>query len=89
MADNVDNITIEHLRAIRSDLTEFRGEMRAEFGQVRKEFDEIKKRFRILEHHVTGLRRDEAVAAGEITDLRHQIDDLLARLQKIESSAHQ
>ena len=71
MAENVESITIEHLRAIRAEIADFRGETRVEFGQIRKEFDEIKKHFRNLEHHVTGLRRDEAVAAGEITDLRH------------------
>ena len=85
MSDNVESLALEQLRAIRADMADFRIDMRKEFEQVRHEFGDMKKRFRSLEHHVTGLRRDEAVAAGEITDLRHTIDGLLERLEKLEA----
>ena len=62
MSENVESLALEQLRAIRTDMADFRTDMRKEFEQVRNEFSDMKKRFRSLEHHVTGLRRDEAVA---------------------------
>ena len=87
MTDNITPLTTEHLRLMREEMTDFRAEMRAGFVKMVAEFDDMRKRFRTQEHHVVGLRRDEAVASEEITDLRHQIDGLPKRLSTLEDRA--
>ena len=80
MTDKVAPLTTEHLRIMRDDIAAFR-------GQMTEEFAEMKKRFRTQERHIVGLRRDEAIASEEITDLRHQIDTMLLRLKALEDRA--
>ena len=80
MTDTVAPLTTEHLRIMREDIAAFR-------AQMTEEFAEMKKPFRTQEHHIVGLRRDEAIASEEITDLRHQIDAMLARLKALEDRA--
>lgn len=49
MTDNVENLILEHLRAIRADIDGIKGDVR-----------EIKQRLTSLEAAVAGLRRDNA-----------------------------
>ncbi|MEI2771451.1 MAG: hypothetical protein V9G98_12160 [Candidatus Competibacter sp.] len=46
MADNIENLILEHLRAIRSDI-----------GGIKDDVREIKQRLTSLEAAVAGLRR--------------------------------
>ena len=52
MTDNVENIVLEHLRAIRADI-----------GAIRHDIADMKLRLGSLEEHVAGLRRDIWFAA--------------------------
>lgn len=49
MVDNVENLILEHLRAIRADI-----------GGIKDDVREIKQRLTSLEAAVAGLRRDNA-----------------------------
>ena len=87
MPANIADLTLEHLRLVREELSLMRKEMADFRAQMTAEFSDLKKRFRTQEHHIVGLRRDEAIASEEITDLRHQIDGLVARLETLEARA--
>jgi hypothetical protein len=51
MAENTENLVLEHLRAIRNDITAFRSETRAEMNNV-------KHRLGRIEEQIVGLRLD-------------------------------
>ncbi len=49
--NNTENLVLEHLRAIRNDITAFRSETRAEMNDV-------KHRLERIEEQIVGLRLD-------------------------------
>ena len=55
MTENVENLILEHLRAIRADVAAVKDDVR-----------EIKQRLTSLEATVAGLRRDSANLYGDI-----------------------
>ncbi len=57
MTENVENLILEHLRAIRTDL-----------GGMKDDVREIKQRLTSLESAVAGLRRDNANLYGDMAD---------------------
>ena len=67
MTDTVTAPTTEHLRIMREDIAAFRAEVKRD---MQEGFADIRKRFSYVEHSVTGLKRDEALAAAEMTDYR-------------------
>ncbi len=87
MSEHVTPLTTEHLRIMRDDIAQMRGEMKEGFADMRK-------RISYVEHSVTGLKRDEAAAAAEMTDYRQMfdrmsatIDQLRERIQTLEARA--
>ncbi|MDP2370938.1 hypothetical protein [Rhodoferax sp.] len=56
--DNVDNLIIEHLKALRSDVAAVRSEMQADFKDV-------KARLNHLDASLAGVRRDGALGAED------------------------
>ena len=73
MADNVENLILEHLRAIRSDISSIKDDIR-----------EIKQRLTSLETCVAGLRRDNANLYGYMADQHTRYDRLADRVERIE-----
>lgn len=73
MSDNTDNLVLEHLRAIRSDL-----------AAVRDDTREIKTRLAIVESGVAGLRRDNGDFASSIAAQHLSYDRLADRVERIE-----
>ncbi len=73
MTDNVENIVLEHLRALRA-------------GQDRIEISlkEIKQRLTGVESSVTGLRRDHLGTQEDVYRQQTVIDAIQDRLQRIE-----
>ena len=71
--DNVDNLILEHLRAIRSDI-----------GLLKDDTREIKTRLTRVEQGIAGLRRDSASQYGDIVDTHSRYDRLTERIEKIE-----
>ena len=71
--DNVENLIIEHLRAIRTDI-----------GFLKDDSREIKSRLNSIEQVVVGVRRDSASQYGDIVDTHSRYDRLAERIEKIE-----
>lgn len=75
--ENVENLVLEHLKGLRSDVSGMRSEMHAEFR-------DLKGRLNHLESAVAGLRRDHAVGAEDFARQQVSIDSLVERIQRIE-----
>jgi septal ring factor EnvC (AmiA/AmiB activator) len=73
MTDNIENIILEHLRAIRADI-----------GGIKEDVREIKQRITSLEAAVAGLRRDNANLYGDVIDQQVRYDRLVERVERIE-----
>jgi septal ring factor EnvC (AmiA/AmiB activator) len=73
MTDNIDNIVLEHLRAIR-----------AEIASVKEDTREIKSRLIIVESGIASLRRDGGDFAASIADQHLRYDRLSDRIDRIE-----
>lgn len=73
MADNIENLILEHLRAIRTDI-----------GGIKEDVREIKQRITSLESAVAGLRRDNANLYGDVIDQQARYDRLVERVERIE-----
>ncbi len=73
MTDNVENLILEHLRAIRTDI-----------GGIKEDVREIKQRITSLESAVAGLRRDNANLYGDVIDQQARYDRLVERVERIE-----
>ncbi|HMG49089.1 MAG TPA: hypothetical protein VK597_00755 [Inquilinus sp.] len=72
MVENVENLILEHLRAVRSDIAALREDTR-----------EIKARLVRIESGTAGLRRDQASDAETIAHLQAQLDRLREDIDRI------
>ena len=75
--ENVENIIIEHLKGLRSDVLAMRSDMQAEFKDV-------KARLNHLVATLARVRRDGALSAEDFARQQFSIDSLLERIQRIE-----
>jgi predicted nucleic acid-binding Zn-ribbon protein len=77
MTDNVENLLLEHLKALRNEMREFRNEFHTES-------ENLKQRMSALETAMINVKRE--VTAGDETDARHQVqlDQLVERIRRIE-----
>lgn len=75
--DNVENVIIEHLKNLRSELAGMRAEVHAEFKDV-------KLRLNHLETSIAGVRRDGALVAEDSARQQLSIDQIVERIHKIE-----
>jgi len=57
MTEKVDNLVLEHLRAIRADV-----------GSIKDDVREVKHRLTSLEGAVAGLKRDQAASYADAAD---------------------
>lgn len=73
MGDNVENLILEHLRAIRTDISVIREDVR-----------EVKQRLTSLELSVSGLKRDYAQLYGDLAEQHTRYDRLVDRVERIE-----
>ena len=73
MADNMENLALEQLRAIRADIT-----------SVKEDTREIKSRLVIVESGIASLRRDGGDFAASIADQHLRYDRLNDRIDRIE-----
>ena len=77
MTDNVENLVIEHLRALRSEVQTLRTEMHAEFK-------DLKHRMISVENAIVGMKHESADMRSDYVRQQVSIDDLVERIQRIE-----
>lgn len=77
MSDNVENLVLEQLRAIRADILTMRNESQ-------NEFSEIKHRLSRVESGIAGIRGDNAGTQEDVYRQQGVIDSIKERLQRIE-----
>ncbi|MBK1693685.1 hypothetical protein CKO09_02865 [Chromatium weissei] len=73
MTDNVENLVLELLRAMRGDI-----------ALVRDDIREIKMRMSSLENVVSSIKRDVADLYGEVSAQNTRYDRLTDRIERIE-----
>ena len=73
MTETVDNLVLEHLRAIRADVASIKDDVR-----------EVKHRLTSLEGAVAGLKRDQAPSYPDAADQHARYDRLAERLERVE-----
>lgn len=77
MTENVENLIVEQLRAIRNDMREFR--------QVNtQEHSDIKARLASLESAIVGVKRNEVDTAADLARRQVSLDNLAARVERLE-----
>ncbi len=70
---NVENLILEHLRVIRSDI-----------GLLRDDSREIKSRLTSVEQGMSVLRKDSAAQYSDVVDTHSRYDRLAERIEMIE-----
>ena len=77
MTDNVENIILEMLKGLRSDVKEFR-------SRYEEDVDDLKARMSSLENSMVSVKRE--VNHGDEVDARQQVslDKLMKRIERIE-----
>jgi soluble cytochrome b562 len=73
MSENIDNLILEHLKRMQSEMAE-----------MRRDTAEIKGRLGSIESGVARIGRDEAGNYAEIIENRHMFDRLAERIDRIE-----
>ena len=73
MSENIDNLILEHLKRMHSEMTE-----------IRRDSAEIKSRLGSIETGIARIGRDEAGNYTEIIENRHMFDRLTERIDRIE-----
>ncbi len=77
MSDNVENLILEQLRALRSEIISFRTESQSEFS-------EVKHRLTRIESSLAGMRGENVGTQEDVYRQQGVIDLIKERLQKIE-----
>lgn len=73
MTENVENLLLEHLRAIRAELADVKAVLR-----------DHTNRFGRLETGVARIGRDHGELFSEQVEDRHRVDSLVERIERIE-----
>jgi hypothetical protein len=77
MPENVDNLILEQLRLVRSDVASMRAE-------TRDSLSDVKARLTTVEGLVAGARRDQALTQEDLYRQQAVIDRITDRLDRIE-----
>jgi uncharacterized protein (DUF885 family) len=73
MSDNIENLILEHLRAIRGDIHD-----------VKQDTEWMRSRISAMESTMARLTRDQAHEFEERISMLHQYDRIVDRIDKIE-----
>ncbi len=77
MSNNVDNIVLEQLRALRNEILAFRSENQ-------NEFSEIKHRLTRVESSIASMRGENVGTQEDVYRQQGVIDQIKERIQRIE-----
>jgi uncharacterized coiled-coil protein SlyX len=81
MTDNVNSIIIEHLKALRNELREFRTETRDNFEQVKARVQSLEERATLTERGLANVHGDIALVQLRLDKLDSKIDRIERRLE--------
>lgn len=73
MTEEISNLILEHLRAIRSDI-----------AQLGERIDRVEMRLSTIEHHMSGFLASSARQQEDIDSLRRRIERIERRLELVE-----
>ena len=82
MSEKIVPLTTEHLRILREENHTLR-------VVVENGFEDMRKRLNRVEQQNAGLKRDEAEAATELSDHQIHLDEIPARLRRLEEKIEQ
>lgn len=77
MSDNIENLVLEQLRALRNDIAAFRAENQSEFS-------EMKHRLNRVESSIAHMRGESVGTQEDVYRQQSVIDTIKERLQRIE-----
>ena len=77
MSDNVENLILEHLKGLRSEVQTLRAEMHTEFKDV-------KHRITSVETVIVGMKHESADIKGDYVRQQVSLDNIVERIQRIE-----
>ena len=77
MEESIDNLIIEHLKGLRSEVQTLRSEMHSEFRDV-------KHRLTSVETTIVSAKHEAADIRGDYVRQQVSIDSLLERIQRLE-----
>lgn len=77
MSDNIDNLVLEQLRALRNEILAFRSENQSEFS-------EVKHRLTRVESSLASMRGENVGTQEDVYRQQGVIDSIKERLQRIE-----
>lgn len=77
MSDNVENLILEHLRALRSEIQTLRTEMHTEFK-------DLKYCISSIEGAMVSMKHESADICGDYFRQQISIDNIVERIQRIE-----
>ena len=77
MTDEISNLLVEHLKALRSEVQTLRSEMHVEFKDV-------KHRLASVESAIVGMKHELADVKGDYVRQQVNIDNFVERIQRIE-----
>jgi hypothetical protein len=70
MNEQIENLILEHLRAMRSDIASINDEIRG-----------IRSEMRAMKQHMAGFMTHEVTQDGEIAELKHRVERIEKRLE--------
>jgi hypothetical protein len=70
MSENVENLMLEHLRAIRADM-----------GSMKEEMSGMRAEMLIIRQHMAGLLGAQTLHDGEIANIKVRVDRIERRLE--------
>ncbi len=73
MADDINNLVLEHLRAVRADMRDMREILREQGSRLTR-----------IEVGLAGLRRDQGADAEGVAEMGLRLDRLADKVQRIE-----
>ena len=77
MEESIDNLIIEHLKGLRSEVQTLRSEMHSEFRDVKHRLTSVETTIVTAKHEAADIR-------GDYVRQQVSIDSLLERIQRLE-----
>lgn len=81
MSENVENIVIEHLKALRNDLREFRTAHEQDMKDIKQRLNHVERGIISLKHDSVSVYEDQARQQTRLDDLAERIERLERRLE--------